>query len=246
MKTVAPALAVALSVALAGSLTATLPARAADLSTLSRLSQSEFRLLSEDLGAALSFKPLIPAEALGITGFDVGVAVTATDLKHAQLLSKASGNQSVPSLLPAPSLRLHKGLPLNIDVGLSYTAAPDTDFSLWGAEARWAFVPGSTLLPAVALRGAFTNSSGVSQLKVQTTSADVSLSKGFAMLTPYAGAGMVWVKSSPAAGPLLREEKFSVTKVYAGLNVNLGINFAVEADSTGGVISYGVKAGLRF
>jgi len=50
MKTVAPALAVALSVALAGSLTAALPARAADLSTLSRLSQSEFRLLSEDLG----------------------------------------------------------------------------------------------------------------------------------------------------------------------------------------------------
>jgi len=40
--------------------------------------------------------------------------------------------------------------------------------------------------------------------------------------------------------------KFSVTKVYAALNVNLGINFAVEADSTGGVISYGVKAGLRF
>jgi len=35
---------------------------------LGQLTQSEFRQLSEDLGAALAYKALIPAEPLDITG----------------------------------------------------------------------------------------------------------------------------------------------------------------------------------
>ena len=61
-------------------LAATLPLAtlAGDLSTVDRLTQTQFRLMSEDLGAALSFKPLVPAEPLGTTGFDLGVATAVT------------------------------------------------------------------------------------------------------------------------------------------------------------------------
>lgn len=233
--------AVAASLALAAT-----AAQSADLNTIGRLSQDEFRLLSEDLAATLSFKPLIPSEALGTTGFDLGVAATATRIQNGTILSKASNNEAVSTTLAAPSIRLHKGLPWNVDVGLVYTSVPDLPYKSYGGEVRWAFLPGSTVLPAVALRGAFTGTSGVDQLKLSTTSLDISVSKGIAMFTPYGGVGMVWVSSKPNVGPTLAEEKFNLTKVFAGVNINLGLNVALEVDSTGGATSYGVKAGIRW
>lgn len=221
-------------------------ARAADINSINLLTQQQFRLLSEDLGATLSFKPLIPAEPMGITGFDIGAAVTGTDLKNATLLSLASSGQSVKTLMPVASLRAHKGLPWGIDLGASYVQVPDSNIKLWGGELRWALLEGSTALPAIALRGSFSSTSGIDQLKMQTAGADISISKGILMFTPYAGVGQVWVKSTPQGVPSLSEESFTQTKVFAGVNVNLGVNFAVEVDTTGGITSYGVKVGLRF
>src|SRR3569623_2622023 len=59
-------------------------AAADDLDRLQYLAQSQFRALSEDLGAALSYKPVSPAEPLGLIGVDVGLEVTATDIKADQ------------------------------------------------------------------------------------------------------------------------------------------------------------------
>lgn len=221
-------------------------AGAADIDALQTLSQSEFRLLSEDLGAALSFKPLLPAEAMGITGFDIGIAVTGTQLKNEGLLQRASSSGDSISVLPVPTLRAHKGLPFNIDIGAMYAAVPDSNVRLYGGELRWAPLPGSTVLPAVAIRASFTRLTGVDQLKFQTTGLDVSISKGFANLTPYGGVGQVWVKSTPKNVPVLLEEDFTQTKVFAGLNINLGINLLFEVDNTGGITSGGVKVGFRF
>jgi hypothetical protein len=226
---------------------ATAPAFAADINSIQLLSQNEFRLLSEDLGAALSFKPLIPSEALGITGFDLGAAVTGTKLKNVAIIEKASSGGDVPSVLPVPTLRLHKGLPLNLDVGVAFSQVPGTNIRYTGGELRWAILPGSTLTPAVAIRGTLTRLTGVDQLDFDTKSLDISISKGFANVTPYGGIGQVWVKSTPKGVPGLRGEDFTQTKVFGGVNVNLGLaNLAFEADSTGGTTSIGAKLGLRF
>lgn len=223
------------------------PALAADIDSIQLLSQSELRLLSEDLGAALSFKPLIPSEALGITGFDFGIAVTGTKLKNVAILEKASSGGDVPSVLPVPTLRLHKGLPLNIDVGVAFSQVPGTNIRYTGGELRWAILPGGTLTPAVAIRGTLTRLTGVDQLDFDTKSLDISISKGFANVTPYGGIGQVWVKSTPKGVPGLRGEDFTQTKVFGGVNVNFGLaNLAFEADSTGGTTTVGAKLGFRF
>jgi hypothetical protein len=223
------------------------PALAADIDSIQLLTQNEFRLLSEDLGAALSFKPLIPSEALGITGFDLGVAVSGTRLKNDAILKKASSGGDVPSMLPVPTLRLHKGLPLHLDVGAAFSQVPGTNIRYTGAELRWAIVPGGALTPAVAIRGALTRLTGVAQLDFDTRSLDVSVSKGFANVTPYVGVGQVWVKSTPRGVPGLRSEDFTQTKVFGGVNVNFGLaNLAFEVDSTGGAATVGAKLGFRF
>ena len=213
---------------------------------LQNAAQSEFRLLSEDLGAALSYKPLSPAEPLGITGFDIGVSATATRLEHAAVLEKVTSS-SAPSTLVIPRIQAIKGLPLNIDIGASYAAVPGSNIKLIGIEAKYAVFTGTVATPALAIRGSYTRLSGVDQLAFNTRGIDVSLSKGFAVATPYVGVGAVWVTSTPNNIPLLTKENFRENKIFGGVNLHFALfNMAFEADRTGDATSYGAKIGLRF
>jgi hypothetical protein len=208
--------------------------------------QANFRSVSEDLGSALSYKGVVPAESMGITGFDIGLEVTQTDLaKSAALWKTLTGSDF--SKLYVPKLHVTKGLPLNIDIGAFYSAVPTTDIKLYGGELRWASMEGSTAMPAVAVRGALTKLSGVNQLSLDTKSLDVSISKGFAMLTPYAGIGQVWTNSTPDAATGLTAESFTQSKLFAGANLNFGLtNLAIEFDKTGSAQSTSFKLGFRF
>lgn len=220
---------------------------AAELSALSSLSQAEFRTVSEDLGGAFSYKPVSPPAALGVTGFDIGLEVTATDIsKSSAALSKASAGSSTVNTLLVPKLHIHKGLPLGLDVAGFISSIPAINATLVGAELRYALIDGGTATPAVGIRGAFTNLNGSNQLSFSTRSVDISVSKGFTVFTPYAGIGQVWVNSTPnVAG--LSNESFTQGKVFAGANINLGlINFALEADKTGNTSSWSLKFGFRW
>lgn len=227
-------------------LTAGAPARAADIDSLQRLDQAEFRALAEDLAAVASYRGLVPAEGLGTTGFDVAASVGFTRLGRRDLWQRAASGADVPSTIAVPTIRVVKGLPGNVDVGLSYARFTDVDANVFGAEVRWAFLPGNVVLPAVAVRGAVSRLSGLDQLGLRTGALDVSISKGFLNLTPYAGVGRLWTRASPDGVPGLAAESFSQGRVFAGLNVNLGLNLAFEVDRTGGLTTYGVKAGIRF
>lgn len=221
---------------------------ATDLNNVQVLTQAEFRALSEDLGSVLGYKPLTPAAALGVTGFDIGVAVTGTALGNQSVWQKAStaSGQSVPSTLPVPTLRALKGLPLDIDIGVMYAKIPSSNIQLVGGELRWAPLPGSATVPAVALRLHTSSLSGVDKVSFRTTGVDLSISKGFIGFTPYAGIGAQRVNSS-ADVLNLKSETFNQSKVFAGINWNLGLfNIAVEADRTGSATSGGVKFGWRF
>ncbi len=205
--------------------------------------QASFRSVSEDLGSALSYKGVVPAESIGITGFDIGLEVTQTNLAKSEALWNSLTGSNFSNLY-VPKLHITKGLPLNIDIGAFYSAIPSTNIKLMGGELRWAFIEGSTAMPAVAVRGALTKLSGVNQLSLDTKSLDVSISKGFAMLTPYAGVGQVWTNSS---SELFTKESFTQSKLFAGANLNFGLtNLAIEFDKTGAAKSTSFKLGFRF
>ena len=227
---------------------ATVASAASDIDQLQNAIQSEFRLLSEDLGAALSYKLLSPAEPLGITGFDIGISATATSLENVTILDRVtSSTSSVPSSIIVPRLQIVKGLPLDIDIGASYAAVPGSNIKLIGAELKYAILSGGVATPALAIRGSYSKLSGVNQLDFNTKGIDISISKGFTLLTPYVGAGAVWVTSTPNNVLTLTEEKFRQNKFFGGINVNFGLfNMAFEGDKTGDAASYGAKFGLRF
>ncbi|HET8694138.1 MAG TPA: hypothetical protein VFM33_05685 [Aquabacterium sp.] len=218
-----------------------------EFNTLNTLSQAEFRLLGEDLSSALSYKAVTPAADLGLTGFDVGLSAGATHLENRDVIKKAAGGASVPTVLPTVAIRAQKGLPFNLNLGASYTSVPGTPLAAFGGELRWAFLPGTTLMPAVAARLSMSQTSGLSQLKMHSTGYDISISKGFTLLTPYAGIGHVDSRVSAPESPALSSERIGQTKYFGGANMNLGLmNLDFEADRTGKATSYNLKLGLRF
>jgi hypothetical protein len=234
-----------LRVCLLGGLMAASPAWAQDIDQLQNAAQAEFRLLSEDLGAALSYHAQIPAEPLGLAGFDIGVGVTATRLEHSGIWQKVTSDDAEATLY-VPTLRLHKGLPAGFDVGLTYASIPGSNIRYTGGELRYAILEGGTASPAIAVRGSLTKLSGVDQLGFETRGIDVSISKGLASFTPYAGIGRVWIESTPHVGGLQKEE-FSLTKVFVGLGMNFAVlNLNLQADKTGDATSYSFKLGWRF
>jgi len=220
---------------------------AADLSDINALGQKQFRLLSEDMAAVASYKALTPAEPLGFPGFDLGVEVTATKLQNLDVWKIATADNDISDTVYVPKLHLHVGLPLGFDIGASYSTVPDSNIDAVGAELRYAIIKGDAVTPALGIRATYSKVSGVDELDFDTRGAELTISKGFAFFTPYAGIGKVWVNSTPKNIPTLKEEDFSLSKYYVGANFNfVFLNLAIEADKTGDAPTYGLKLGWRF
>ncbi len=216
-----------------------------NFNNLGLLSQSQFATLAENLSAATAYKAIAPAESLGVVGFDLGLSVSGTDIDD-EIFDLASQGGWDMSTLPLPRLHLQKGLPFHVDVGAFYTGAPGSDIRVWGAEVKYAFVPGGIATPAVAFRASYSKLEGVDELDLTNKGIELTVSKGFAMLTPYAGVGRIYSDVEANDVATLKGESPELNRVYAGVNINLGLNLVLEADKTGDYTTYSAKVGIRF
>lgn len=221
--------------------------QASSFNTLQLLSQSQFKEFSENVAAATQYRGITPTEPLGIIGFDVGLSLSYTQIEVDEFFDLASNGDFDVSGLPVPRLTIHKGLPFGFDVGVSASAAPGTDIQVLGAEVRYAIIKGGVAFPAVGIRASGSVVQGVDELDLRTIGLDISASKGFLLATPYAGVGINRTTAEANDASNLDEEEFSETKIFAGLNVNLGLlNLTFEADRTGDFTTGSLKAGFRF
>ena len=217
---------------------------ASDIDSVGSLDQTEFKDLTSDLGAALSYKAIKPAEPLGTLGFDIGFEISSTTLESDAFESATSGNATESEIL-VPKLHLHKGLPFGFDIGAFYTSVPSSNIGLMGGELSYALFDGGVISPAVSLRGTFSSLTGVDELDLTTKGLELSISKGFALFTPYAGIGHLWIDSETNVG--LADESLTKSKYFLGFNLNLGLmNIAAETEQTGDNTSTSAKIGVRF
>ncbi|NJD90081.1 MAG: hypothetical protein FIA91_00975 [Geobacter sp.] len=218
-----------------------------DITIPGTYAQGEFKDLTKELGSAIAYRNLAPAEPLGITGFDVAAQVSAISLdNNSDFWKKAAPN--APSYAAYPSIRARKGLPFSIDVGAMYTYVPSTDIKVYGFEVSKAILDGTMAPPAVGIRGSYTKLTGISDLSLQTVGFDASISKGFLFLTPYAGAGMVWIDGKYDGNAVaLKKESMWQPRGFAGLKVSplplVGITGEVEYAARP---IYSLKLGLSF
>lgn len=237
------------------------PALAGTLKFSSPITQDNFNSLSKELGAAVGYKNMAPAEPLGITGFDIGLEVEAIDIKKESAYWKSAYNNDAASFLVFPKLRVRKGLPFGIDIGAMYTYVPDSNIKLYGAEVSYAILEGGIASPAIGVRGTYSKLSGVSDLGLQTAGLDASISKGFLFLTPYVGAGVLWVSSEAkgnlqaisqgigtlTGGAQLKDEKTAVPRYFGGLKISPLPIFSVTAEAEYAVRPiYSLKVAIGF
>lgn len=209
-------------------------------------SQGEFRQLSEDLSATLVDRQHAPASGLGLIGFDVALTAGGTSIQSKAIVERATGSSNVPGTLPTVALRAQKGLPFGVDLGVSYTMVPGSSVSAVGGSVKWAFVEGGVLTPAVAVRLHANQANGLGEMSLRSQGVDLSISKGFAFFTPYAGVGVVASQAS-TKNDRWAAERYTQTRVFAGANLNLLVtNLAFEADKTGKDTTVSVKFGVRF
>ncbi len=217
---------------------------AGGIDNIGNLDQNLFKDLTSDLGTALSYKALSPAKPLGNLGFDLGFDISSTRMESDALEQATTGD--APDQLSIPKLHIHKGLPLGFDISAFYGSIPDSNIDLIGGELRYAIYDGGTFTPAVAIRGTFSQLSGVSELDLNTRGLELSVSKGFASFTPYAGISTMWIESDTSV-PGLIGENISENKYFLGFNLDLGqMKITAEAEKTGDNASTSARIGVRF
>jgi len=224
-------------------LCAAAPAMAKDVDIECAGCQSAFDTVAEDLVATIDYKAVGPAEATGIAGFGVGMVMTYVPVDNEWQTVTGSDFSGVG----LAGLQVTKGLPFNIDLGAFYATAPGSNVDVIGGELRYAFLPGSTVAPALAIRVSHVVVSGIDDFDMDSTSADVSVSKGFGPVTPYAGAGYVSGAADPDPAFGLNEAEVEEAKYFAGVRLSLGL-FEITPQFTqiGDVTSYSARLGFSF
>ena len=209
--------------------------------------QAAFKKVSEDLVHAYSYKALAPAEATGVTGFGIGAFGSYMSVNK-NAWETLTGEDV--SGIGMAGVVAHKGLPFGVDVGAYYGYVPGAKADVFGAEVRYAILEGGALTPALAVRGSYTNLSGVDDVGLNNYGLDVTASKGFAFLTPYAGVGYVWGKvktKGNGVAALLDDEKVKDARFFAGLRISMLLfEITPEYERIGSDDVFNLRAGFSF
>jgi hypothetical protein len=176
--------------------------------TLEDPAVQRYRALSGELALAMSPKPMQPAETLGISGFEFGIANTLTDISQdedywqgqagAPIFEGVQRERKVPGVLWTPTVHLRKGLPLSSELGVQGTYLSGSEIFMLGGEFKIALHESFVrYFPALSGRVAFGRLFGSSDLDIMTGEVDGMLSLAFgvggmAQVTPYFGAGVMF------------------------------------------------------
>lgn len=200
---------------------AALPALAADVRP--DAPEGDFQEFNRRFAMASYFFPRHGAAPLGLTGFDVYAdAAVDQDFGDEGFARTVLDDGLTGDMLVVGRVGARKGLPGGINIGLSYGRALETDIKLVSGELQWALIKGGTLSPALSLRLTGTRTMGSDVYDLDQYGAEVLLSKGFTLITPYIGGGIVRSEGSLDSS-LGRTFEDSQTRgvVYGGVTVSL-------------------------
>jgi hypothetical protein len=172
-------------------------ARAGGSSLDPRFVQSDLQDLVEAMADVLTFPNVGTAVPTGLPGFEVLLALGGPRVDTGARWWQFVDARTLGSVLYGQRLILRKGLPLNFDVGLQTGEVAGWHF--WGGEARWAFLAGGTVSPAVALRASYSQLSGA-PFDCDIAEAQIVISKGFAVVSPYGALGFRSASARAAFG----------------------------------------------
>jgi hypothetical protein len=199
---------------------------------------SDFDTLVDTVADAIILPNLGGGAAGGVTGFDVLVSAGGPKVDTGDGWWHRAVDGSAPGgILAGGRLVAHKGLPWGVDVGAQAGKLLGQVF--WGAEVRYALLRGGALEPAVAVRVSY-SVMDVSSLKVTVGEAQLVLSKGFTVVTPYVAGGWRRVEGQAVFGDTVRVRHDNRIERFTGAG---GIRLAFPPLRVVGEVRQGATTG---
>ena len=154
-------------------------------------SQESFHAFNKRFSGDVYHSPRHGAAPLGLIGFDIYAEASVDrgfgDSPAGDLIN---GNLT-GSAMTIGRVGVRKGLPGGIDIGVAYGRPLGSTLNLASADVQWAMLQGGPLSPAVSFRVTGTGTVGsAGTYEFRQYGAEVLVSKGFTVLTPYAGVGV--------------------------------------------------------
>lgn len=166
--------------------------------------------------------PRHSAAPLGLVGFEIFAEATYdAGFDDESFADDAIDGDLSGGFLSVGRVGLRKGLPAGIDLGLSYGLALGGDVKLLSGEIQYAILKGGALSPALSVRVTGTRTVDTDTYDLDQWGAELLASKGFTVLTPYIGAGVVRSKGTLSGGLDSLSDTETRGILYGGLTLNL-------------------------
>jgi len=214
------------------------------------VNSGEYDKFLDELSAMISFNQDAPAESLGLIGLNIKLnfKIASIDDNSGRWNSAVRVNSLPSSSFICPQLIITKGLPHDIDISAMYMPVIGADMTIGGAAIKWAFIDGGMLIPAVAIRAAYSTTVEKTNFKAENIDLNLSISKDLGIITPYGFIGCNYGRISnikTIINPISGNDKTSLN-YGAGARISIGlinINASVLYDKKP---VYSISTGLGF
>jgi hypothetical protein len=211
-------------------------------------SAEDFSAFHRHFSADAYHYPRHGAAPLGLIGFEVYADATYDgEFDDEEFTDTVIDGDFTGGFLSIARIGARKGLPGGIDIGLAYGRALEGDIKLLSADLQYAILKGGLIKPALSIRLTGTRTLDAEAYELNQYGAEVLLSKGFTVLTPYIGGGIVYSKGTldrDLLGSLEEEETQGV--LYAGVTLNLLLPKITVELERGEVLQGAVRVGFGF
>jgi hypothetical protein len=162
------------------------------------------------------------AAPLGLVGFEIWADATYDDgFDDEPFAGTAIDGDLSGGFLSVGRVGVRKGLPGGLDLGVSYGRALGGDVKLVSGEVQYALLKGGALSPALSVRVTGSRTVDARAYDLDQWGAELLASKGFAVLTPYLGAGLVRSQGTLSGGVDSLSETETRGLLYGGVTLNL-------------------------
>lgn len=188
-----------------------------------RATPEDFTAFHDRFASAVYFWPRHGAKPLGVLGFEVWVDTSVDPGFGDEDFTRTTLDGDLPGdVLAMSRVGVRKGLPGGFDLGVAYGRTLDGDVELLSGELSWAIVEGGAVTPAVGLRLTGSQALSAEAYDLEQYGLEVLVSKGFPVVTPYGGAGLVRSESRlDRFGGGRLEEDSTETIFFAGVRLKL-------------------------
>jgi hypothetical protein len=217
------------------------------------LTAHEFKTFAGELGAILRFRPLTDATTLGRGRVDIGVQWTASPVDDSKgawnnTMSHPTADHYLGERIAFPRVVARVGVSDRVDIGGWGSVNPGSNYWMVGADTTIVLVRQGPDRPvSFSVRPSVGALRGPAEVWASNASLDLSVSRAFGALSPYAGVATTASAAFERSSEVAFDPAVATGNVaYVGASYTWrSLLFAAEVER-GTLTSYAVRVGRRF